>query len=62
MFVKIAIGAVLGAILGYGISAAGVSVEWMPRNFSTLGRENEALIVFAGVGAFIGLCLGIVDR
>ena len=59
---KIAIGSVLGAILGYGISAVGVSVEWLPRNFSTLGRENEALIVFAGAGAFIGLCLGVVDR
>lgn len=62
MLVKIAIGAILGAILGYGISVVGVSVEWLPRNFSTLGRENEALLVFAGVGAFVGLCMGIVDR
>ncbi|WP_299355319.1 hypothetical protein [uncultured Shimia sp.] len=62
MLMKIAIGAILGAFLGYGINAIGMSVEWLPRNFSTLGRENEALIVFAGVGAFIGLCLGVVDR
>ena len=62
MFGKIAIGAILGAILGYGATAFGVSVTWMPSGFSSLGHENEALIGFAGVGAFIGLCLGIVDR
>ena len=62
MFGKIAIGAILGVILGYGAATLGVSVAWMPNGFSSLGQENEALIGFSGVGAFIGLCLGIVDR
>lgn len=62
VFGKSAIGAILGAILGYGLNVSGLNVDWIPSGFSKLGGETDVLIACTIAGAFVGLCFWVIDR